>query len=53
MGFYETYETLRKLIDVGKVNSFGWKSKIAINKGIQMVYDQFTKERSNGLKDNA
>jgi GDP-L-fucose synthase len=30
--------TPRKLMDVSKINSFGWKAKIDLPKGIKMVY---------------
>ena len=32
--------TPRKLMDVSKLNSFGWKAKITLEAGIQKVYDE-------------
>ncbi|PTS93738.1 GDP-fucose synthetase, partial [Flavobacterium sp. HMWF030] len=32
--------TPRKLMDVSKLNSFGWKAKITLEAGIQEVYDE-------------
>jgi GDP-L-fucose synthase len=31
--------TPRKLMDVSKINSFGWKAKIDLNNGIKMIYE--------------
>ncbi|WP_433833700.1 GDP-L-fucose synthase family protein [Flavobacterium anhuiense] len=36
--------TPRKLMDVSKLNSFGWKAKTSLEEGIQKVYDE--------IKDN-
>lgn len=36
--------TPRKLMDVGKINALGWKARIGLKEGIQMVY--------NEIKDN-
>jgi GDP-L-fucose synthase len=33
--------TLRKLMDVSKINTMGWKHHIALEFGIQDVYDNF------------
>lgn len=30
----------RKLMDVSKLNSFGWKAKTTLEEGIQKVYDE-------------
>ncbi len=32
--------TPRKLMDVSKLNSFGWKAKMSLEEGIQKVYDE-------------
>lgn len=32
--------TPRKLMDVSKINSFGWKAKIGLEEGIRMVYEE-------------
>jgi GDP-L-fucose synthase len=37
--------TPRKLMDVGKLHSLGWKARIGLEEGIRMVYDE--KNRSN------
>ncbi len=34
--------TYRKLTDVGKLHSFGWKHKIDIEEGIQKIFDWYT-----------
>jgi GDP-L-fucose synthase len=36
--------TPRKLMDVSKINNMGWKHIIDLEKGIQMVYEEFKKE---------
>jgi GDP-L-fucose synthase len=33
--------TLRKLMDVSKINTMGWKHHIALEFGIHDVYDNF------------
>ncbi|MCH2215423.1 MAG: GDP-L-fucose synthase [Flavobacteriales bacterium] len=33
--------TPRKLMDVSKINSLGWKAEISLEKGISQVYDSF------------
>ena len=33
--------TMRKLMDVSKINEMGWKYKIGIREGIMKVYDEF------------
>ncbi len=33
--------TYRKLMDVSKVSSLGWKAEILLKQGLQMVYDQY------------
>lgn len=35
--------TMRKLIDVSKLNSLGWKHKIEINEGVSKLYDWYIK----------
>jgi GDP-L-fucose synthase len=35
--------TLRKLSDVSKLNSLGWKHKINIEEGLKMMYDWYIK----------
>jgi GDP-L-fucose synthase len=34
--------TFRKLLDVSKIHSLGWKEKISLDKGISMVYEKYT-----------
>ncbi|MBS1603621.1 MAG: GDP-L-fucose synthase [Bacteroidetes bacterium] len=36
--------TPRKLMDVSKLHSFGWKAKISLEEGLRTVYEQFKKE---------
>jgi GDP-L-fucose synthase len=36
--------TPRKLMDVSKLHSFGWKAKISLEEGLRSVYEQFKKE---------
>jgi len=38
--------TLRKLLDVSRLNKMGWKSKIKLNDGIQSVYEWYVKNNS-------
>ncbi|RYY71315.1 MAG: GDP-L-fucose synthase [Chitinophagaceae bacterium] len=38
--------TLRKLMDVSKINAMGWKYSIELEKGIQSVYEAYKKEKS-------
>jgi GDP-L-fucose synthase len=33
--------TLRKLLDVSKINRLGWKEKISLEDGIKMVYEKY------------
>lgn len=35
--------TPRKLMDVSKINTLGWKAKIALEEGIKAVYEEFSK----------
>lgn len=35
--------TPRKLMDVSRINNLGWKHKIELRKGIEMVYEDFKK----------
>lgn len=37
---------LRKLLDVSKINSLGWKAKIDLKEGIKLVYDWFVENES-------
>lgn len=39
--------TLRKLTDVSKLNSLGWKSKIDINQGVSLMYEWYRKYNLN------
>jgi GDP-L-fucose synthase len=34
--------TYRKLLDVSKINSFGWKEKISLNDGIDLIYRKYS-----------
>jgi GDP-L-fucose synthase len=36
--------TPRKLMDVSKINSMGWKARISLEEGIGMVYDEYQKK---------
>jgi len=36
--------TPRKLMDVSKLHSFGWKARISLEEGLRTVYEQFKKE---------
>jgi GDP-L-fucose synthase len=36
--------TYRKLLDVSKINKLGWKEKIDLNKGIEIVYRNYSKD---------
>jgi GDP-L-fucose synthase len=33
--------TMRKLLDVSKLNSLGWKSKIALEEGVRKVFEEY------------
>ena len=33
--------TYRKLLDVSKINKLGWKEKVSLEKGIEMIYDVY------------
>jgi GDP-L-fucose synthase len=35
--------TPRKLMDVSKLHAFGWKHKINLREGLEMVYDEFSR----------
>jgi GDP-L-fucose synthase len=35
--------TPRKLMDVGKLHSMGWKAKIGLEEGIRKVYEEYKK----------
>ena len=37
--------TPRKLLDVSKLNSLGWKYKIPLEKGIRITYDWFLQNK--------
>jgi GDP-L-fucose synthase len=39
--------TLRKLLDVSRVNSLGWSYKIKLEDGIKSVYDEYSNRLSN------
>ncbi len=39
--------TFRKLTDVSKLNSLGWKHKIEIEEGIKLVYDWYIKYKTS------
>ena len=39
--------TKRKLLDVSKINSMGWKSKISLEEGIKMTVQNYIKEEIN------
>lgn len=34
--------TFRKLLDVSKINSLGWKEKVSMEEGIKLVYGKYT-----------
>jgi GDP-L-fucose synthase len=34
--------TYRKLLDVSKINSLGWKEKVGLEEGIKMIYNKYT-----------
>jgi GDP-L-fucose synthase len=36
--------TPRKLMDVSKINSMGWRARISLEEGIRMVYDEYQKK---------
>ena len=36
------HETVRKLLDVSKINNLGWKANINLNTGIALAYDWYT-----------
>jgi GDP-L-fucose synthase len=38
--------TPRKLLDVSRIHSLGWKAAIDLEQGIRMTYDAFRAERS-------
>ncbi len=42
--------TPRKLCDVSKLHSLGWKEKVELKDGIQRVYDWFTSQDEKDLK---
>lgn len=33
--------TFRKLLDVSKINNLGWKEKISLDKGLEMIYSKY------------
>jgi len=39
--------TMRKLMDVGKINKMGWKYSIELKDGIKLTYEDFLNQRSN------
>lgn len=38
--------TMRKLVDVSKINSLGWRHKIEIDEGIKKIFEWYVKEQS-------
>jgi GDP-L-fucose synthase len=38
--------TPRKLLDVGRLNALGWKSRMSLREGIRMTYEWYEKNRS-------
>ncbi len=36
--------TFRKLLDVSKINRLGWKEKIVLQEGLEMIYKQYLKD---------
>jgi len=44
--------TPRKLLDVSKINQYGWKHKINIEEGIRMTIDDFIKNKHKYIKQN-
>jgi GDP-L-fucose synthase len=43
--------TPRKLMDVSKLHSFGWKHRINLRDGIRLVYDEYCQTESIRTKD--
>ena len=41
--------TPRKLMDVQKLNSLGWKAQTALREGIEKVYREFSQLHAAGL----
>jgi len=33
--------TYRKMLDVSKINQLGWKERISLHKGLEMLYNEF------------
>jgi GDP-L-fucose synthase len=42
--------TMRKLCDVSKLNSLGWKSKIGIEEGLEQMYTWYTKYATEKIR---
>lgn len=42
--------TPKKLLDVSKINSLGWKHKTNLNEGIRKTYDWYLKKNSESIK---
>lgn len=40
--------TPRKLMDVSKINSLGWKAKISLEEGIRKVYEDYARRQERG-----
>ena len=43
--------TPRKLMDVSKLHSYGWKHQIGLREGIASVYEQYQEEVATGMAD--
>ena len=42
--------TLRKLLDVSRINNLGWKSKISLVEGVRSAYNWYRENRSTWEK---
>jgi GDP-L-fucose synthase len=43
--------TSRKILDVSKLHSLGWRHKISLQEGLQQVYDDFVQTRAKEVKE--